>query len=103
MTKITGSNIIITQMKTFLDFAASILVNNQMNGVRTMILKRTKLRHLALGTQFFAGVALLTASYFTTDSGWDKDLLNAAVHSEQPAVDSTIKNVHQALAVNECS
>jgi hypothetical protein len=67
-----------------------------------MIVKRTKLRHLALGTQLFAGVALLTASYITTDSGWGKDVLNAAVNSEQPAASSAMKNLKSGLSVNEC-
>ena len=58
-----------------------------------MIVKSAKLRHLALGTQLFAGVALLTASYLTTDSGWGKDVLNAAIQSEQSAVNSAINNL----------
>ena len=62
-----------------------------------MIVKSTKLRHLALGTQLFAGVALLTASYLTTESGWGNDVLNAAVHSGQPATNSAINNLKSGL------
>ena len=62
-----------------------------------MKVKSTKLRHLALGTQLFTGMALLTASYLTTDSGWSNDVLNAAVHSEQPAVNSAIKNLKSGV------
>ena len=62
------------------------------------MVKSTKLRHLALGTQLFAGVALLTTSYFTTESGWGNDVLNAAVQSEQPVVNSAIKNLKSGFS-----
>jgi hypothetical protein len=74
-----------------------------MNGASTMIVKRTKLRHLALGTQLFAGVTLLTASYLTTDSGWGNDVLTAAVQSEQTVVNSAFTSLKAGLTVNECS
>lgn len=44
-----------------------------------------KLRRLTLGTQLFAGITLLTASYLTTDQGWSNELVNAAIPTAQPA------------------
>ena len=64
-----------------------------------MIAKSTKLRHLALGTQFFAGIVLLTASYFTTDSDWSIDVLNAAVQTEQqPSENTAIQSLKSGIS-----
>jgi len=43
-----------------------------------MTIQHTKLRLVTIGIQFVAGVGLLTASYFTTDSNWTHQLINTA-------------------------
>ncbi|PCJ48022.1 MAG: hypothetical protein COA74_10225 [Gammaproteobacteria bacterium] len=63
-----------------------------------MVIKSTKLRRFALGTQFIAGIGLLTASYLTTESGWTNQVLNTAVQSELPVVNSAIKNFKSSLS-----
>lgn len=55
-----------------------------------MIIKSTKLRRLTLTLQFLAGVALLTASYLTTDQNWTNDFLEAAIPSAHSAVNKAL-------------
>ena len=40
-----------------------------------MQVKSAKLRRFTLGTQFLAGIGLLTASYMTTDADWTEQLV----------------------------
>ena len=58
-----------------------------------MVVKSTKLRKMAIGTQLIAGFGLLTASYMTTESGWSQELINAAVHSEQPTIKAALNTI----------
>jgi len=45
-------------------------------------IQNTKLRLVTIGLQFVAGVALLTASYFTTDADWSHQLINTATQQQ---------------------
>ncbi len=58
-----------------------------------MNIKDTKFRHLTIALQLFAGISLLTASYMTTEKGWTTQLLQAAIHSTQPAAQNPLENL----------
>ena len=58
-----------------------------------MTIKGTKFRHLTIALQLFAGIGLLTASYVTTEQGWTTQLLQAAIHSSQPANQNTLESL----------
>jgi len=51
-------------------------------GVKVVTIQNTKLRLVTIGLQFVAGVALLTASYFTTDADWSHQLINTATQQQ---------------------
>lgn len=95
---LVNSNKIVTQMKTFWTVVTSIGLRVTFNKVRIMVLKSIKLRRATIGTQLLAGIGLLTASYLTTDSGWTEELLNSAIHSEQPAVNLVLQNMKAGLS-----
>lgn len=58
-----------------------------------MTIKGTKFRHFTIALQLFAGFGLLTASYMTTEKGWTAQLLQAAIHSSQPANQNPLENL----------
>ena len=62
-----------------------------------MIVKNKQLRGITIGTQFVAGISLLTASYFTTESNWATDVLKAAVHSEHSTINMTSNNLKPTI------
>ncbi len=47
-----------------------------------MAIPNTKLRLATIAIQFAAGVGLLTASYFTTETEWSNKLINATTHQQ---------------------
>ncbi len=49
-----------------------------------MILQNIQYRHVTLAVQLLAGIALLTASYLTTEQGWATEFLDAAIYKSQP-------------------
>ncbi len=58
-----------------------------------MIIKITKLRRLTITTQLIAGIALLTASYLSTDKDWANDFLEAAIPAPQTTTINALANL----------